>query len=130
MRPALSLKTLYRSPVRMILMYWSPVIKLSDRPAPTVELTMPIGRLLLPLRESIRLDSSPLALIAPPNVIAHIMSHIVGNIPSIPRVEMSSSIIGVSLCRDVEVKSVVIIPSTTCIVPYDVCVAISRKASH
>ena len=78
-------------PVRMMEMYWSAVTMLNKIPEPTVDATrLKVRRTKLRNTREIP-AKKPLADITPPKHIAQSISHIVLNIPLIPRVATSSS---------------------------------------
>ena len=76
--------------VRMIDMYWSPVVRLKKIPEHTVEPTTPTVRLATRIKSCEIAVSIPLPYITPPKHIAHMISHMVFIIPPIPFVVTKS----------------------------------------
>ena len=86
-------------PVRIILMYWSAVAIFRKRPEHTVEATTPTVFFINRIKSEVILPNIPLAVIAPPKHIAHKINQTVFIIPDIPRVEIKSDKMTLSVCK-------------------------------
>ena len=71
-------------------MYWSAVVRFSNKPEQTVELTSEKVDFIILRKIDVMLSIMPLAVMAPPKHIAQRISHIVLSIPDIPRVAIKS----------------------------------------
>ena len=77
-------------PVRMILIYWSAVVRLRNNPEQTVEATTLTLPFMKRTKTDVMLPSMPLAVIAPPKHMAQSISQTVSIMPAMPRVETRS----------------------------------------
>ena len=110
----------------MILIYWSAVARLRNKPEQTVPPTTLTVFFINRTKIEVILPNIPLAVIAPPKHMAHRMSQIVFSIPDMPRVAIKSDRTALSVCRLVlpyiviinplnnESKPEVAIPETSC----------------
>ncbi len=71
--------------------YWSPVQAFSISPVPTVAETMLWERLRRLVTECVIVETIPVPIITPPNIIAHSISNMVESIPFMPPVDTSES---------------------------------------
>ena len=90
-------------PVRIIEIYWSPVVRLKKRPDATVELTTPIVRCATRRKRREIASNIPLPHMTPPKHMAQIMSQMVSIIPPMPLVATRSLSRGLPVSTAVEV---------------------------
>ena len=77
-------------PVRIILIYWSAVVRLRNSPEQTVDATTLTLPFMKRTKTEVMLPSIPLAVMAPPKHMAQRISQTVFIMPAIPRVETRS----------------------------------------